>query len=78
MIVECHVELSREEPADLAVKVLADTACAKTVAGEGWVDESTASSAKPNLPWCAVPEEGSVRFGPGPRVWSEEALIFYA
>ena len=56
--------------------ILIDTDCAKTVAGEPWAHAITKHfSDNYNYVIDKVVEKEPFRFGPGPRLWSEYALL---
>ena len=54
---------------------LIDTACAKTVAGRAWAEDTKAEYTRRGIKLVMVPESEPFRFGPGERIWSKEALI---
>ena len=63
----------REESANLG---LSDTCCAKTVAGQEWVNNHVAKLEKNGLPFKYVSEREPFRFGGGPKVFSSKAVVF--
>ena len=55
---------------------LADTCCARTVAGQAWIDNHLMELAKRGIPYHVVADEQPFRFGDGPRIVAQFAVIF--
>ena len=55
---------------------LADTCCARTVAGEAWIGNHLQELEKRGIPYHVVPDEQPFRFGDGPRITAQYAVIF--
>lgn len=63
----------REVTKELA---LADTCCARTVAGLSWVEHHLEQLAERGMPFQMLPDDQPFRFGDGPRVTPLWAAIF--
>ena len=57
---------------DVAVS---DTGCSRTVAGAPWIKRCLRRLWEHGIPYYCVRESQAFRFGPGPRVVSEDAII---
>lgn len=66
-----------DEPDFGHVMALADAACAKSVAGVPWATLTVQQAQGRGLPCMYVQETGPFRFGPGPKIWSEKALVVF-
>ena len=55
---------------------LGDTCCARTVVGDKWAKRHMRSLLRRDIPVYLVDEKRPSRFGGGPRVYSEYAMIF--
>ena len=52
-----------------------DTACAKSVGGRPAAQEAIEECKRLGWPYKVVKEKEPFRFGPGKRIWSQEALL---
>ena len=64
-----------ENPDVVPETALVDTACAKSVAGRPWAKDVVARLLLQGYIVQTVTEREPFRFGPGRRIWSEEALL---
>ena len=60
---------------DLTHVAYADTACARSVAGQENADSLIAHCRQNNWPYRLVEDREPFRFGPGKRIWSSQALV---
>eukprot|EP00435_Cladocopium_sp_Y103_P012893 s3290_g3.t1 len=67
--------LTDDSDLDMQLLALSDTCCAKTVAGQKWMSGFMKHLYKNNCHFWIVDEAQGFRFGPGPKIGSEYAVV---
>lgn len=67
--------MPKDQDEDDRYLALSDTCCARTVSGAAWMQNTMQELWKAGHEFYVLPERQAFRFGAGPRIWSEFAVV---